>query len=233
MKRKHIIIALIAVIALIFTFRMGGDAPQTDAPSKTGVTQKSSEIAKKSGPETAPDEVKTSSETKAETEPQTPKAEIAESENVPEPQKPTESAEDEKELTCTLSVTCTEILGKTSGLAPEKAALIPSDGVIFAEREVRCNEGESVFNVLLREMKKNKIHMEFVKTPVYKSAYVEGIANIYEFDFGEQSGWIYKVNGEVPSYGCSRYKLKKGDKIEWVYTCNLGADAGGGLQKDE
>ena len=40
-------------------------------------------------------------------------------------------------------------------------------------------------------MKKNKIHMEFENTPLYNSAYVEDIANLYEFDCGELSGWMY------------------------------------------
>ena len=85
-------------------------------------------------------------------------------------------------------------------------------------------EGESVFNVLLRTCKQQGIHMEFVNTPIYNSAYIEGIHNLYEFDCGQLSGWIYKVNGWSPNYGCSRYALKDGDVIEWQYTCNLGID---------
>ncbi len=30
------------------------------------------------------------------------------------------------------------------------------------------------------------------------SVYVEGINNIYEFSCGEQSGWMYEVNGVYP-----------------------------------
>ena len=37
---------------------------------------------------------------------------------------------------------------------------------------------------------------------------------------------MYKVNGEFPNYGSSRYMIKEGDTIEWVYTCNLGYDLG-------
>lgn len=142
-------------------------------------------------------------------------------------------------LTCTLSVKCSTILNNMNLLDSEKKELIPSDGVIFPEKKVEFNEGETVFNVLLREMKKNKIHLEFVKTPVFNSAYIEGIANIYELDCGELSGWMYSVNGSFPNYGCSKYTLKNNDKIEWVYTCNLGIDVGGynaslnGGQKDE
>ena len=31
-----------------------------------------------------------------------------------------------------------------------------------------------------------------------------------------------------PNYGCSRYELQDGDTVEWVYTCELGDDVGGG-----
>lgn len=36
-------------------------------------------------------------------------------------------------------------------------------------------EGESVFDVLLRETKNHKIHMEYSETPLYQAAYIEGI----------------------------------------------------------
>jgi len=130
---------------------------------------------------------------------------------------------DEK-LTCTLSVRCDTILSNMDLLDSEKTDIVPKDGVIFAEKTVSYHEGDSVFDLLLREMKANKIHMEFVNTPMYDSAYIEGIANIYEYDCGEQSGWVYKVNGQFPNYGCSLYALKAGDKVEWVYSCNSGAD---------
>lgn len=112
-------------------------------------------------------------------------------------------------------------------LDPEKAELVPEDGWILAPTEVTFDEGESVFDVLQRTCRQNKIHMEFSDTPMYHSAYIEGIHNLYEFDCGEQSGWMYRVNGWFPNYGCSRYALNEGDVVEWEYTCNLGADIGG------
>lgn len=140
--------------------------------------------------------------------------------------------------TCTLSVTCRTILNNRERLREEKRTAVPADGVIFSEREVEFYEGESVFNVTLREMKRNKIHFEFTSTPIYHSAYIEGIANIYELDCGELSGWMYRVNGEFPGFGCSRYTLSDGDRVEWIYTCELGRDIGGyfeegGGQRDE
>ncbi len=69
-------------------------------------------------------------------------------------------------------------------------------------------------------------------TPLYKSYYVEGINQLYEFDCGKNSGWMYSVNGKYPNYGCSSYKLEDGDKIEWRYTCNLGSDVGDQYAED-
>ena len=130
--------------------------------------------------------------------------------------------------TCTLSISCATILDNLDLCDPEKVELVPADGWILQPMTVTFYEGESVFNVLQRTCKQQKIHMEFSNTPIYNSAYIEGIHNLYEFDVGNLSGWMYKVNGWFPNYGCSRYQLKDGDVIEWVYTCNLGYDVGGG-----
>jgi nitrogen fixation-related uncharacterized protein len=135
---------------------------------------------------------------------------------------------EENELTCTLSITCKSILNNMHLFNMDKLEVLPEDGVIYASQIVTFLEGESVFDLLLREVKENKIHMEFVMTPIYNSNYIEGINNLYEFDCGELSGWMYKVNEWFPNYGCSRYILKDKDVVEWVYTCDLGRDIGGG-----
>ena len=49
---------------------------------------------------------------------------------------------------------------------------------------------------------------------------------MYEFDAGELSGWMYRVNGVFPNKGCSAYTLSDGDVVEWLYTCDLGKDIG-------
>ncbi len=145
----------------------------------------------------------------------------------PKPVEPETVTVGDTAYTCTLSVTCKTLLDKLDQLEEGKADLVPADGVIFPEQKVTFYEGESVFNVLQRELKKSKIHLEFVNTPAYNSVYVEGINNLYEFDGGDLSGWLYKVNDWFPNYGCSRYQLQDGDVIEWIYTCDLGRDVGG------
>ncbi len=133
------------------------------------------------------------------------------------------------ENTITLSIRCDVLLNKLDALAPGKAELVPEDGVLLGEIKAEFFEGDSVFNVLQRELKKQKIHLEFSTTPLYNSSYIEGIGNLYEFDCGPLSGWMYKVNGTFPSYGSSRYTLSPGDVVEWVYTCDLGRDIGSSL----
>lgn len=131
----------------------------------------------------------------------------------------------ETQNTCILSVSCKEIFGNVEGFNKDKLEILPEDGIIFPAAEVAFSEGESVFNVLQREMERAHISMEFVNTPLYNSVYIEGINNLYEYDCGELSGWMYKVNDLSPNYSCSCYKLQKGDVIEWLYTCNLLQDS--------
>lgn len=136
-------------------------------------------------------------------------------------------AESDTVHTCTLSVSCASVLSAENRFNPEKAGQIPSDGFILPPTEVTFYDGESVFNLLLREMKSRKIHLEFRNVPIHNNAYILGINNLYETDCGELSGWMYRVNGVFPNYGCSRYTLSPNDTVEWLYTCDLGADIGG------
>ena len=133
-----------------------------------------------------------------------------------------------KTYTCTFSIECSTILNNLDMLDPGKLEMVPSNGVILSKTTVTFYEGESVFDVLQRVCKEKGIHMEAAWTPIYNSAYVEGIHNLYEFDCGALSGWMYKVNGWYPNYGSSRYQLKDGDVVEWRFTCDLGNDIGGG-----
>ncbi len=130
--------------------------------------------------------------------------------------------------TCTFSIECSTILNNLNMLDPEKLEMVPSSGTILSPTTVTFYEGESVFDVLQRLCKDKGIHMESSWTPMYNSAYIEGIHNLYEFDCGDLSGWMYRVNGWYPNYGCSRYQLAQGDIVEWRFTCDLGNDIGGG-----
>ena len=148
-------------------------------------------------------------------------------EGKPLPVEPEDQEVDKKKTyTCTFSIECSTILNNLKDLDPDKRELVPSNGVILAPTKVTFYEGESVFDVLQRVCKEKGIHLESSWTPIYNSAYIEGIHNLYEFDCGELSGWMYRVNGWYPNYGCSRYQLVDGEKVEFRYTCDLGKDVG-------
>jgi len=138
-----------------------------------------------------------------------------------------QTVDTKKSYTCTFSIECSTILNNLNDLDSEKLDILPKNGVLLAPQAVTFYDGESVYDVLQRVCSENGIHMEASWTPMYNSAYVEGIGNLYEFDCGSSSGWMYRVNGWYPNYGCSRYKLKQGEKVEWRYTCDLGKDIGG------
>ena len=133
------------------------------------------------------------------------------------------------QLTCTVSVRCDTILAKDKmdKLSQPKRDIVPANGVILQSRAVSFTEGESVFDVLKRVAQSERLHLDFDNNPMYSSAYIAAIGNLYEKDGGDLSGWMYRVNGAYPNYGCSRYTLKAGDVVEWIYTCDLGKDIGG------
>ena len=128
--------------------------------------------------------------------------------------------------TISLSIQCNTILAHKEEFDKEKLEVLPEDGVILEKEDIAYKDGETVFDALVKATKAHKIHMEYTGSKEYKTNYIEGIHNIYEFDCGPLSGWMYKVNGKFPNYGCSSYKLKAGDVVEWVYTCDLGKDVG-------
>lgn len=139
----------------------------------------------------------------------------------PMPISTAEPIEAENQLSCTLSVSCNVILENIDKLKPQKKEYVPENGVIFSSENICFEDGESVFDLLVRVMRENNIHLEFEKTTAYNSAYIKGINNIYEMDCGDFSGWRYKVNGEFPNCGCSQYILKDNDVVEWVYACGF------------
>lgn len=84
--------------------------------------------------------------------------------------------------TCTMLIECGTILQNIEMLDPDKLSVLPSDGIILKKTSVSFNDGETVFDILCRETRNRQIHMESSYTPVFNSAYIEGINNLYEFD---------------------------------------------------
>ena len=141
----------------------------------------------------------------------------AEDSNTPTPtpdQKP-----DSKKDTVTITIRCDTAVKNGMHLESKWAGIVPASGCILDVTTVEIEQGDSVFDILNRVCQKYKIHMEH-----RSKNYINGINNLYEFDGGRWSGWMYSVNGWYPNYGCGTYFVKAGDVIEWNYTCDLGSD---------
>lgn len=133
---------------------------------------------------------------------------------------------------CTVSIDCSTIFQHLEQLKSGKEELLPADGVILPPTQWQFTKGQTAYDALSQLCQDHRIHLETDWTPIYRSAYIAGIQNLYEFDCGPHSGWTYLVNGQSPGYGCSSYTLQDGDIIQWRYTCDLGQDTGAGLSKE-
>ena len=135
-----------------------------------------------------------------------------------------ESAPPKKyDYTCLFEIECRTILSNMDKLSKDKKECVPNDGVLFSA-ETGFDKGESVYDILKRVCDENGIQLETSYSPAFATRYIEGIGNLYEFDCGTASGWMYTVNGEYMNYGCSSCIVSDGDKIAIRYTCNMGND---------
>lgn len=102
---------------------------------------------------------------------------------------------------------------------------------ILKNYKITFNKNDTVFDILKRACKENKIQFEYEGEGT--SVYIKGIDYLYEFDCGSLSGWEYSVNDKFPNVGCNAYKAKDCDVIKWLYTCDLGSDIGNVYKGDK
>lgn len=116
-----------------------------------------------------------------------------------------------------MSIRCDTVAGRAQdGSTPE-------DGIILPRTQIPFAEGDSAFDVLTTAARLHRIQVEH-EGGSGDMAYVTGINYLYEYDYGDLSGWVYAVNGTVLSEGCGNYRVKDGDEICWQYTLELGED---------
>lgn len=103
-----------------------------------------------------------------------------------------------------MTIRCDTVLGKSD------SKYIPSDGIILPETEFLISEKDTVFDILTEAAQRFTVQMEYQGSLSTGLIYVTGINYLYEFDFGDLSGWVFLVNGEQPSVGCGEYILSTG-----------------------
>ena len=118
--------------------------------------------------------------------------------------------------TAVISIRCDTIAGSSG------SSVVPADGTVLEPTEIAFAEGETVYDLLVRAVRKFGIHMD--SSGSGGMVYVSGIAHIYEFEYGELSGWMFYVNGVSSPVGCASYRLSDGDRVEWMYSRNIGKD---------
>lgn len=135
-----------------------------------------------------------------------------------------------RKISVTMMIRCDTAVKNWNNLKPNKQDhhVVPADGCILPVTTESVDAGETVYDLLVSVCEHNRIQMQHKGYAIYNSEYIQGINNLYEFDCGQLSGWMYCVNGWYPNYGCSQYVLKNGDAVQWNYTCNLGRDLPGG-----
>ena len=111
-----------------------------------------------------------------------------------------------------ISIRCDTVAGEKD--------YIPKDGIILDKYEIIIDKGQSAYDQLIAAVKANSLKLDG------SPGYIAGIENIYEFDFGDLSGWMFRVNGAFSDVGCGEKILQEGDYTEWLYTRDLGKDIG-------
>lgn len=120
---------------------------------------------------------------------------------------------------------------KKGPTAPDKGEMVVTVSVIGWEGEsllepqkVGIFQGNTAFEATAYILKEYKI--AFVYDPASK--YVRSIGELAEFDYGSGSGWLYRVNGDFSDANRSsgEYLLQDGDRVEWLYTADMGRDLG-------
>jgi len=113
-------------------------------------------------------------------------------------------------------------------LRPEIRRHVPASGFVLNRTTIEVPNGSTAFDVLLKATRLHRIQMEFqgANENIYNSVYIKGINHIYEFSAGNESGWMYSVNGTFPNFGMSAMSVKNNDLVRMVYTVDLGCDVG-------
>ena len=104
---------------------------------------------------------------------------------------------------------------------------LTGSGMGFTEGSQTYSEGSTVYDVFCEMLDKHQY------TCNRKGSYIASITSntgvtLAEFDEGKNSGWMYKVNGEIPGKYMSQYVLTGGETIEVFFTKDYTHESGTG-----
>ncbi|MBS4871804.1 MAG: S-layer homology domain-containing protein [Peptoniphilus sp. oral taxon 375] len=106
----------------------------------------------------------------------------------------------------------------------------PKGRTYFPAQNLSIRSGEDTAFSLLQ---KTGLTYKYNYHKTYSGVYVSAIEGLAEFDGGPNSGWMYRVNGSFPNHSASLHKIYAGDKVEWLYTRDLGKDLGAKMEETD
>lgn len=98
------------------------------------------------------------------------------------------------------------------------------DGYWLKEKAVTLKDDATMYWALVDAIEGSDITQTGAENG-YVSEMSNGKTTLAEFDYGRNSGWLYKVNNQLPEVGLLQYVVKNGDKIEWYYTRDWTTDS--------
>ena len=226
MKRKIIIIVLCAALAAVGV----GFAVFSSAGERSQKTQTAAESAQlqalpggenAQGTEKSGEKESASSKTEKSTTEKRAEAPAGErGEKTAETQRQTEKTQRQTEKTqsesveITISVTCKNALRyeSTTKEGEELELDLPQSGYIIESTRLTLESGATVFDALEAACRESGVPLGY-----QSKSYITRIGNLEEKACTGASGWMYRVNGENPTKGASKYILENGDAVEWYY----------------
>ncbi len=119
---------------------------------------------------------------------------------------------------CTVTIECKSVLDNMSSLKSGHSEYVPENGYILQNYKCPCQPDLTAYDLLKQSCDENGIKLTASKSGY--GIYVKGINNLDEFDCGNESGWLYYVNGKKPPVSCDKYTVSSGDEIVFSYTCD-------------
>ena len=124
--------------------------------------------------------------------------------------------------TATFMVTVLKSNGEPLPVGTVSVKVKNNSSVIASKNSVVIEEGETTAMDVLKTVLDDAGINYLIKGDYYVSE-IDGLG---EFDKGENSGWLYKVNDTTPpTTAASEYKLKAGDEVVWYYTLDYTKDS--------
>ena len=102
----------------------------------------------------------------------------------------------------------------------------------WLSKSVKLNKGSTVYHAFIAALEGSGISQVGAANGYVRSMTKDGVT-YGEFTSGPNSGWLYKVNGRLPSVPLTQKAVNNGDYVLWYYTTDWKADPDAGKMADE